>query len=100
MSTMNVELVYFTGCPHVEAARDNIRQALAEMGQTAVWLEWDLEDGDTPEPYRSYASPTVLVGGRDVTNAPGTDGALSCSAGCAPPTSEIVRALGSAHHDL
>lgn len=32
----NDELVYVTGCPHVEAARDRIRQTFAEMGQ-AGW---------------------------------------------------------------
>ena len=69
MSHSGVELVYFTGCPNTDRARENIRSALREIGRAKQWVEWDLEDGATPERYRSYGSPTVLVGGKDVADA-------------------------------
>ena len=93
MSANEVELVYFTGCPNADAARDHIRQALTEMGRPADWAEWDLEHAATPDRYRSFGSPTVLLGGRDVTDAPASAVGLSCSAGGAPSVERILRAL-------
>jgi hypothetical protein len=95
MNPKKVELVYFTGCPNAEEARENIRHALTEMGRSAPWVEWDLECEETPARYGIYGSPTVLVGGRNVTEAPAAAAGLSCSAGGAPQVAEIVRALKS-----
>lgn len=63
---MKVELVYFTGCPHVEAARRAIRDALSAAGLPPCWQEWNSDDAATPDALRGYGSPTVLVNGRDV----------------------------------
>lgn len=101
MSESGVELVYFTGCPNADTARANIRGALREIGRSEHWSEWDLEDGATPEHYRSYGSPTVLVGGRDVAgggvgvDTPAANTGLSCSADGAPSVEQIVRAFGA-----
>lgn len=93
MSQSTVELVYFTGCPSTDAARDNIRSALHESGRPEQWVEWDLEDGATPERYRSYGSPTVLVDGTDVSGAQAVATGLSCSGDGAPSVGQIVRAF-------
>ncbi len=61
-----VELIYFQGCPHVDAARSAIREALSEMNMTLEWAEWDREDDSTPPALKRHGSPTVLVDGRDV----------------------------------
>ena len=84
MSHSGVELVYFTGCPNTDRARENIRSALREIGRAEQWVEWDLEDGATPERYRSYGSPTVLVGGKDVADAQAAATGLSCKWGWRP----------------
>ncbi len=94
MSHSGVELVYFTGCPNADKARENIRSALREIGRAEHWVEWDLEDGATPERYRSYGSPTVLVGGKDVVYAQAAATGLSCSADGAPSMGQIVTAFG------
>lgn len=66
MNTPRVELVYFTGCPHVENAREAIREAMMAEGLAAEWREWNRDDAATPETLRGYGSPTVLVDGHDV----------------------------------
>lgn len=70
MSRPRVEIVYFSGCPHVDAARAAVRRALAAAGLDARWREWDRDDPHTPEALCRYGSPTVLVDGRDVDPAP------------------------------
>ena len=62
----DLELVFFTGCPHVVAARRNLRRAMERTGRVDGWREWDLEDDRTPARVRGFGSPTVLVDGRDV----------------------------------
>lgn len=84
-----VELVYFTGCPHVETARHAIRDALALEQLPLVWQEWDQRDPATPARVQRYASPTVLVSGRDVTGAGKGEGA-ACRADGIP--AETIRA--------
>ena len=93
--TIDVELVYFTGCPHVEAARRAIRRALALEQMPLVWLEWDQQDSATPARVRRFASPTVLVGGRDVTGAHEGD-AQACRADGIPAAETIRAAVRSA----
>ena len=66
MNAPRIELIYFTGCPNVEAARDALRQALSHVGLVADWQEWERSDPDSPERIRGYGSPTVLVNGHDV----------------------------------
>ena len=88
--TTEVELVYFTGCPHVEAARQAIRGALALEQLPPVWREWDQHDPATPARVQRYGSPTVLVGGRDVTGAARADAAACRADGI--PAQETIRA--------
>ncbi len=38
MSHSGVELVYFTGCPNADKARENIRSALREIGRAEHWV--------------------------------------------------------------
>ncbi len=88
--TTDVELVYFTGCPHVEAARQAIRGALALEQLPPVWREWDQHGPATPARVQRYGSPTVLVAGRDVTGAAKGDAAACRADGI--PAAETIRA--------
>lgn len=94
--TIDVELVYFTGCPHVEEARRAIRGALALEQLPLVWQEWDQHDPATPARVQRYASPTVLVGGRDVTGAHEGD-AHACRADGIPEAQTIRAAVRAAY---
>jgi mercuric ion transport protein len=90
MSERSIDLVYFDGCPNVDEARANLRAVLADGG----WREWNLSSVDTPDRFHRYGSPTVLVGGRDVTGEGGTTGAMACRADGAPSQDAIREALG------
>ncbi len=89
---MKIELLYFPGCPHIEAARTQLRAALK---QTRLTLEWS-----ESEVTRGYGSPTILVNGVDVLGALPSSAGDSCRlyAGSelpgAPPLDDLVRALG------
>jgi len=66
MNALHIELVYFAGCPNVEAAREALRKALSDAGLDIEWREWDSNDPGVPRRLRAYGSPTVLVNGCDV----------------------------------
>ena len=90
---MRIELVYFDGCPNAVAARENIRAAVRDLGQTGEWDEWDLMDPSTPEPFKRYGSPTVLVDGEDVTGVQAGNSAMACRADGAPSVESIAAKL-------
>lgn len=70
----SVELIFDATCPNVEAARSALRQALGPL----AWIEWERADPAAPPYARAYASPTVLVGGRDVAGASALDAGSGC----------------------
>ena len=88
-----IELVYFSGCPHVEEARVVLRAALKAAGLPAEWREWDQVRPGVPERLLGYGSPTILVDGLDVTgNAPANTG-MACRADAIPSSAAIQVAL-------
>ncbi len=90
---MRVELVYFEGCPNAVTARENIRAAVRVLGQSLEWEERDLMDPSTPESFKRYGSPTVLVDGEDVTGVQAGNGAMACRADGAPGVELIAAKL-------
>ncbi|HHL40873.1 MAG TPA: hypothetical protein ENJ37_10235 [Deltaproteobacteria bacterium] len=89
-----VVLLYFEGCPNVKEARKNIEEALLTAGVAALWKEADLQSPATPEAWRGFPSPTVLVEGREVgTGRKECRGTPSCRMAGAPSADKIVAAL-------
>lgn len=89
-----IELVYFEGCPNAGQARENIRAAVAEAFDEPVdWAEWDLLADSTPDDFKRYGSPTVLVDGHDVTGDGTGNSAMACRADGAPSTATILDRL-------
>jgi len=87
----SIELVFFTGCPHVERARAALREALVSEGLSPRWTEWDQHEHGTPDRVQGYGSPTILVAGRDVTGAvPSSEGSACRADGI--PSLEVIRA--------
>ncbi len=87
-------LLYFEGCPNVEAARENLRTALGHARLPKNWEETDLKSSDCPERWRGFPSPTVLIDGADVVSgAQEQSGAAACRANGAPGRDEIEKAL-------
>lgn len=66
-----IELIHDPDCPNVEKARAAIRRALADLGISVAWQEWERGSPETPPLLRNLGSPTVLVDGRDVGNESG-----------------------------
>jgi mercuric ion transport protein len=67
--SLSVELIFDASCPNVAATRWHLREAFARIGLPEHWVEWDRASPTCPPYARDYASPTVLVGGRDVAGA-------------------------------
>ncbi|MGH7579534.1 MAG: hypothetical protein ACREM9_05135 [Gemmatimonadales bacterium] len=87
----SVELIYFTGCHHVDHTRATLREALVSYGLPARWQEWDQGSETAPQRVHGYASPTVLVGGRDVTGVERTTTASACRS-TGGPSADVIRA--------
>ncbi|MBI5162774.1 MAG: hypothetical protein HY985_02605 [Magnetospirillum sp.] len=103
---MLVELIYDADCPNITTARTNLLRAFAEAGVPAKWDEWERHSPDSPHHVRNFASPTILVDGRDVAD-PGEsscDGSGACRVYSgdhgeltgAPSVTVIVQALSQA----
>ena len=88
-----VELIFFSGCPHVDRARTALREAFVGHGWPALWEEWDQCSPTAPDRVQGYASPTVLVVGRDVTGVERTATAAACRSTGGPSAGLIQAAL-------
>ena len=64
-----IELIYEKTCPNVDAARDQLKSALAQAGLEPAWLEWEVSDPKAPQYARIHGSPTILIDERDVSGA-------------------------------
>jgi hypothetical protein len=90
-----VDVIYFRGCPHVEAARAHLERAFAMVGLPASWEEHDLGSPEVPTDLRRYGSPTILIDGRDVVSEEQSD-AVCCrvyGGDGVPPVATIAQAL-------
>lgn len=65
-SPLEVRLLSFPDCPHVEAARRALRHALTRAGLPIAFEEIDISAPDVPDSLTRWGSPTVLVNARDV----------------------------------
>lgn len=89
-----IKLLYFPGCPNVDDARGNLRQALAGAGLPPQWREIDVAAPDAPRELRGFPSPTVLVDDRDISGgSAGPSGEPSCRFGGAPSAAAIAESL-------
>ena len=72
---IQIDLVYFDGCPNAEAARASLTAACEQLNLKLEWQEWNQNDDDTPDHLLRFASPSILVDGKDVTGQlPNSDG--------------------------
>lgn len=93
---MDIEILYFKGCPSWQTAREHLRQALDRLGLDA---EIGLVCIETPEEAveaRFVGSPTIRMGGRDLFPVDQEDYALGCRVYATPnglrgwPTVEMI----------
>jgi hypothetical protein len=94
---LTIELVYFTGCPHVHRARRALREALIRAGLPEHWREWNQLDPASPERIQGYPSPTILVAGQDIVAGP-APAAAACRVEELASIDALCAALLSALH--
>ena len=75
---MKIQLLYFEGCPNVDAARAALRAALAVEKLALAVEEIDVEAPSAPTWARGWGSPTILIDGVDVAGAQPSDAASCC----------------------
>jgi hypothetical protein len=80
VGSVEVEVLYFDGCPNYEAMLPHLRELVASSGAEAEIESVRVGDFETATRQRFLGSPTVRVGGEDVE--PGasqrTDFGLKC----------------------
>lgn len=97
-STMKIEVLGFPGCPNILTTRANVQKAVNTLHLAADVVYVDQEKLAEDDSRRSWASPTVLVNGRELFGLPAPEGkAMGCRvyANGAPTDAEIVAALRS-----
>lgn len=102
--TVEIDLVFFEGCPHVDAAREALGQGLALVGRHQAWREWRSDDPALPPFAAGFGSPSIFIGRREVTGASPGGSASACrifrdgdgAPQPAPTPVEIARALREA----
>ena len=73
---LNIQLLYFPGCPNLETTRGILAKALENLsiGDTII-KDINVHDGRTPERLRNYPSPTILINGQDIEGLSPSDAA-------------------------
>lgn len=94
---MKIQLLYFEGCPHVDAARAAVREALALDALDLAVEEIDVEAPAAPAWARGWGSPTILVDGQDVAGqSPSGSSCCRLYAGGAPSVDAVRASIASA----
>jgi len=87
-----VQLLFFPGCPNVDATRAALREALAAENLALPIEDIDMEDPLAPEWARGWGSPTILIDGEDLDNQ-AASGAPACRVyPNGAPSVEVIRA--------
>lgn len=96
ISPVKIQLLYFPGCPNVEETREVLRKALKSLSLDRLLVdEVNIHAPGSPEKYRNWPSPSILVDGIDVEGKPPTE-AAACRiypGGRAPRLEKIIEAL-------
>lgn len=63
---MNIEVLYFEGCPNYLPAVDRLKNILKEEGLRAEVHEIEVKDEMAAETLNFFGSPTIRVNGLDI----------------------------------
>ena len=67
---MNVELLWWEGCPSTERALAAVREALSDLGLSDVEVHMrEIETDDDARAAGFVGSPTILIDGKDLVPA-------------------------------
>jgi len=96
---MEIELVYFDGCPSWRTLDERLRAVLDAADRTEVITYVRVETDEEAQRLQFHGSPTILIDGRDPFDRPGMGVGLTCRlyrtpAGMAgSPTTEQLAAV-------
>ncbi len=102
---MEIEVLYFDGCPTLQAAVSDVQEVLSELGLKEEVRLVRVESREEAELLRFLGSPTVRVNGQDVESSIPTEGyGMECrlywvdgKPTGSPPKPWIKEAIGAAH---
>jgi hypothetical protein len=66
---MKIEVLYFEGCPHHQAAVDRVKEVLHEESAPAEIVEINVPDEASAHAHGFLGSPTIRIDGIDVEPA-------------------------------
>jgi len=99
---LEVDILYFEGCPHYEPALELVRDVVEDLGVDAVLSEIEIKSHDEASSRSFLGSPTIRVNGEDIEISRRQDEnyALSCrryGESGVPPRDLVVAALSGGH---
>ena len=104
---MQIELLYFDGCPSWQAALEHLRTALTDLGLEADTRLTRVETDEQVIENRFVGSPTIRLDGEDLFPTGHDDYALGCRVYATPdglrgwPTPDMLRtALNAARRGV
>jgi hypothetical protein len=65
-NTMQIDILYFEGCPHHAPTVERVKQIVADMGLTVPVTEVQITTPEEAQQRRFLGSPTVLVNEVDI----------------------------------
>ncbi len=90
---MEIEILYFEGCPNVELAEDRAREATSGRSDVSVVRRRIRNEADAQR-WGMYGSPTILVDGTDPFTDPDSDATWACRIFFSPEGASGVPTVG------
>ena len=75
---MQIQLLYFDGCPHWTVMADRLREALELLDYPTTTERLPVESQEEAERLQFGGSPSILLNGTDPFRSPNSDIGLSC----------------------
>ena len=98
---MEIQLLYFEGCPHWTVMEERLRDALSLTGNSQAIEHVLVESTEEADALRFAGSPSLLIGGQDPFPSSSSEFGFSCrvySTPCgpqgAPTVEQLVNAIG------
>lgn len=97
--SIEIQLLYFPGCPHLPKTRRTLHKALETLALKNVLVkEIDVSTAGCPSFYKNWPSPSVLINSRDIDGMKPAKGA-ACRiyrSGGTPEMEQIIAAIKTA----
>ena len=98
---MEIQLLYFEGCPHWTVMEERLREALSLAGNSQAIEHVLVESPEEADALHFTGSPSLLIGGQDPFPSSSTEFGLSCRVYStpggpqgAPTVEQLVSAIG------